>query len=70
MRKYIIIIEKTETGFSSYVPDLPGCIATGNTRDDVEKNIYEAIKFHIKGLEAEGLEIPEAKTDSELMVIN
>ncbi len=50
MKKYLIILEKTGTGYSVYVPDLPGCIATGKTRDIAEENIYEAIKFHLEGL--------------------
>jgi len=69
MRKYLVVIEKTETGFSSYAPDLPGCIATGCTRDEVEKNIYEALQFHLEGLREEGLEIPEAKAESEIFVL-
>ena len=69
MKKYLIIIEKTSTGYSAYIPDLPGCVATGNTKDDVENNIYEAIIFHLEGLEAEGIQIPEAKSESEIMVI-
>jgi len=52
--KYLIVYEKTETGYSAYLPDLPGCVATGRTRKDVEKNIHEAIEFHIEGLKAEG----------------
>lgn len=50
MLKYLIIFEKTETGFSSYFPDLPGCIATGKTKAVVEKNIPEAIRFHLDGM--------------------
>lgn len=56
--KYLINIEKTESGFSAYVPDLPGCISVGDTRDEVEKNIQEAIVFHIEGLREDGLPIP------------
>ncbi|HNR49706.1 MAG TPA: type II toxin-antitoxin system HicB family antitoxin, partial [Bacteroidia bacterium] len=57
MKKYLVIFEKTKTGYSCYVPDLPGCIATGKTKIIAEKNIYEAIKFHIEGLEEEGLKV-------------
>ena len=46
MKKYVVIFEKTATGYSAYVPDLPGCIATGKTKLVAEKNIYEAILFH------------------------
>ena len=68
MKKYLVIFEKTKTGYSCYVPDLPGCIATGKTKIIAEKNIYEAIKFHIEGLEEEGLKVPVAKSESEMMV--
>lgn len=50
MKKYLVIFEKTKTGFSVYVPDLPGCIATGPTKSEAEKNIFEAIEFHLQGL--------------------
>ncbi len=68
MKKYLVIFEKTKTGYSCYVRDLPGCIATGKTKIIAEKNIYEAIKFHIEGLEEEGLKVPVAKSESEMMV--
>lgn len=68
MHKYLIIIEKTETGFSAYVPDLPGCVATGGSRIIVEKNIYEAVVFHVEGLKGEGLVIPKPTTESEILV--
>jgi predicted RNase H-like HicB family nuclease len=68
MKKFLIIIEKTKTGFSSYSPDLIGCVATGRTKKEVEKNMYEAIKMHIEGLKSEGIDIPPAHTESELMV--
>ena len=64
MTKYLIIVEKTPTGFSSYSPDLPGCIATGHTREEVELNMKEAIKFHIEGLKEEGYPIPKPSTES------
>ncbi len=64
MRKYLIIIEKTITGFSAYVPDIPGCIATGRTKESVEKNIYEAIRFHLDGLKESNLPIPLNKTEA------
>lgn len=64
MRKFLIIIEKTDTGYSAYVPDLPGCIATGNTREKTEKNIYEAIQFHLEGMKESNLPIPLNKTEA------
>ena len=68
MNKFLVIIEETETGFSAYSPDLDGCIATGSTKKEVEENMYEAIQFHIEGLKAEGLDIPVARTESEVMI--
>ena len=60
--KYLIIIEPTSTGFSAYSPDVPGCGSTGETREVVEKNIQEAIEFHLDGLREEGEPIPEPAT--------
>lgn len=68
MNKFLVIFEKTDTGYSAYVPDLPGCAATGKTKSDIERNIYEAIKFHVEGLKKEGLSIPDSKTESEIIV--
>lgn len=57
--KYAIVIEKAETNFSAYVPDLPGCIATGDSIEAVEQQIREAIQFHIEGMREDGVEIPK-----------
>jgi predicted RNase H-like HicB family nuclease len=59
MTKYLIVVEPTQTGYSAYSPDLPGCIATGSTRDEVETNMREAIAFHLDGLREEGQPVPE-----------
>jgi predicted RNase H-like HicB family nuclease len=67
--KYLIVIEKTETGYSAYSPDLPGCVSTGITREETEKNMHEAIAFHLDGLKAEGLEIPQPSSTSAYIVI-
>jgi predicted RNase H-like HicB family nuclease len=60
--KYLIIIEKTKTGYSAYSPDLPGCVSTGKTIEETESNMHEAIEFHLGGIKKEGLEIPPAST--------
>ncbi len=52
--KYLIVYEKTSTGFSAYVPDLSGCVASGKDRAEVEMNIREAIELHILGMKADG----------------
>ena len=56
--KYLIILEKTSTGYSAYSPDLPGCISAGDTAKETEANMREAIEFHIEGMREEGLSIP------------
>ena len=67
--KYLIVIEQTATGYSAYSPDLPGCIATGSTRDDVEREMKDAIGFHLDGLKAEGLAIPQPSTSSSYVEV-
>ena len=57
--KYTAVFEPTDTGFSVYLPDLPGCISTGATRDEAECNIREAIELHLDGLREDHLPIPE-----------
>ncbi len=56
--KYLIVIEKTGTGYSAYSPDLDGCVATGSTRPEVEQAIREAIEFHLDGLRQDGRPVP------------
>jgi predicted RNase H-like HicB family nuclease len=70
MTKYLVIIEQSATGYSAYVPDLPGCIATGDTKETTERNIYEAIQFHLEGMEAEGLDLPQPNSEAEAMVFS
>lgn len=64
MKKYLIVIEETETGVSAYSPGLPGCVSTGGTRIEVEGNTREAIAFHLDGLREEGEPVPEPHTYS------
>ena len=59
MRRYAIVIEQAQGNFSAYVPDLPGCVATGDTVEAVESEIRDAIRFHIEGLREDGLPVPE-----------
>ena len=59
MKKYLVVVEETATGFSAYSPDLPGCIATGATRDEIEHEMREAINFHIEGMRLDGQVVPE-----------
>ena len=62
--KYLIIVEKTETGFSAYSPDVPGCVSTGRTVAETKASMKEAIEFHIEGLKQEGLAVPQPSTKS------
>ena len=64
MHRYLIIIEETATGLSAYSPDLPGCIATGQTREEVEHQMKEAIEFHIDGLRRAGYEVPGPRSQA------
>jgi predicted RNase H-like HicB family nuclease len=63
--RYAIVIEKGPENYSAYVPDLPSCASTGSTVSEVEKNIKEAISFHIDGLKEDGLPVPEPSTICE-----
>lgn len=65
MYKYLVIFERAGENYSAYSPDVPGCIATGKTRDEVEKNIKEAISFHIDGLVKDGSPLPEPASFTE-----
>ena len=60
--RYAIVIENADTNYSAYVPDLPGCIATGATTDDVEQAIRDAIALHLEGLRQDGAPIPAASS--------
>jgi predicted RNase H-like HicB family nuclease len=64
MKRYLIVIEQTGSSYSAYAPDLPGCVSTGMTRDEVEKNMREAIEFHIDGLVEEGFPVPQPQASS------
>ena len=57
--RYAIVIEKAENNYAAYVPDLPGCVATGKTVEETEQQIREAIEFHLRGMREDGLPIPE-----------
>ena len=65
MMRYAVVIEKAGENYSAYVPDLPGCIATGATVEAVEQEMREAIRFHIDGLKADGLLVPAPTSIAE-----
>ena len=68
--KYLVVIEKTATGFSAYSPDLVGCIATGATQQDVEHTMREAMKFHLEGLGLEGQEPPQPQAYAQYIELS
>ena len=64
MKKYLVIVEKTESGYSAYSPDVPGCVAAAATRPDVEREMHDAIELHIDGLRAAGEEVPKPRSEA------
>jgi predicted RNase H-like HicB family nuclease len=69
MYRFLIVIEKANGNYSAYSPDLPGCIATGATREEVERNIHEAIELHVKGLLEDNLPVPESTSFAEYVSV-
>lgn len=69
MYRFLIVIEKANGNYSAYSPDLPGCVATGATREDAERNMHEAIEMHVRGLIEDGLPIPESHSFAEYVAV-
>ena len=69
MHWFLIVIEKIENNYSAYVPDLPGCIATGNTREEAEENIHQAVLLHLEGLREDHIPIPESQSFGEYIAV-
>ena len=67
--KYVVVYEKSQTGWAAYVPDLPGVVTTGSTRDEVRSLIQEAIEFHLDGLREDKIPIPEPSAEAEVISI-
>lgn len=67
--KYAVVIETSETGYSAYVPDLPGCVAVGESIDEAESLIQEAVEFHLDGLREDGVAIPPATTRAKYVEV-
>ena len=67
--RYAIVIEKAESNYAAYVPDLPGCVATGRTVEETEKEIREAIDLHLRGMREDGLPIPEPSSSVDYVEI-
>jgi predicted RNase H-like HicB family nuclease len=69
MKKYLVVVEQTETGYSAYSPDLDGCVATGQTREQVEREMQDAIAFHLEGMARNGDPIPEPRAYSRYVEV-
>jgi predicted RNase H-like HicB family nuclease len=69
MHRFLIVIEDAGENYSAYSPDLPGCVATGATREETERNMVEAIQLHIEGLIEDGLPIPQSTALAEYVVV-
>ena len=67
--KYAVVIEKGKESYGAYVPDLPGCIAVGETEEEVKKLIHEAVEFHLEGLKENGEPIPELTSGIEIIEV-
>lgn len=69
MHRFLVVIEKANGNYSAYCPDLPGCAATGDTYEQAEAAMHEALRMHLEGLEEDGLAIPEAAAHAEYMAV-
>ena len=67
--RYLVVIERAESNYSAYVPDIPGCVAAGSTIKDAENEIREAIKFHVYGMKEDGLPIPAPSSSGEYIEV-
>ena len=69
MHRFLILIEKAGKNFSAYSPDLPGCVATGKTRESAEEQMHEAIAMHIRGLLEDGLPVPKSHSSATFIAV-
>jgi predicted RNase H-like HicB family nuclease len=69
MHRFLVVIEKANRNYSAYSPDLPGCVATGKTQEEVERNMYEAVRMHVQGLVEDKLPVPKSESISEYIVV-
>jgi len=69
MKRFLVIIEKAAGNYSAYSPDLPGCVATGKTKDQAARNMHQAIKMHLEGLREDGLPVPRSHASAEYVAV-
>lgn len=70
MNRYLMVVEQVRTKYSAYAPDVPGCIATGNTREEVERNMHDALEIHLEGLREDGEPIPEPRAFADYVMVS
>ena len=70
MYRFLVVIEKTNNNYSAYSPDLPGCVAAGDTLEDTERNIHQAITMHVRGLKEDNEPIPPAHAVAEYVAVD
>ena len=68
--KYTVVIERTATNYAAYVPDLPGCVATAGTRDELLEEIRDAIEFHIEGMREDGEPVLQAQATADIVEVS
>jgi predicted RNase H-like HicB family nuclease len=69
VHRFLVVIERANSNYSAYSPDLPGCVATGETPEETERNIHETIQLHVEGLRADNLPIPRAEAIAEYIAV-
>ena len=69
MHRFLVIVEKAGKNYSAYSPDLPGCVATGKTREETERRMHEAIELHVKGLLEDGLSVPRSHASAAFVAV-
>jgi predicted RNase H-like HicB family nuclease len=70
MYRFLVVIEKADGNYSAYSPDLPGCIATGATREEAEHNMHEEIELHVQGLLEDNLPVPQSNSFAEYVAVH
>jgi len=70
MYRFLVIVEQIDGNYSAYSPDLPGCVATGTTREEAEERMHEAIELHIEGLREDGFPVPRSRSSAIYIAVN
>ncbi len=69
-RKYLVVVEKAEGNYSAYSPDIPGCVAVGDTPEEVVRNMREAVEFHLHGLIEDKVQVPESRSSAQYIAVD